>query len=266
MTRINVLAGLIILAGALCPAPLTAGEPVELIAHRGGVVGSEFAENSPEALRAAIERGYWMVEVDIRESKDGRLVVQHDPDFHRFYGNDGRVAEMTWDQIRRLRARPGGTRPLLFSELAALAQGRMRLMLDTKPPQHSAAFFQSMEEALRNNRLLTGAYIIGTEQARAYFTGKARVGLSRRRLREAVARGEDVTKRYFLFEHGRDLDAETVQWARQLGVPVVPSVNINHYAGAGNHREEAKRDIVRLLDLGVTEFQIDSIYDEWLRK
>lgn len=45
---------------------LAADRPAKIIAHRGGVVGDEHAENSPAALRTAIDRDYWMIEVDIR--------------------------------------------------------------------------------------------------------------------------------------------------------------------------------------------------------
>jgi hypothetical protein len=250
----------------LLPATAAAGEPPRLIAHRGGVVGEEFAENSPASLHAAIKRGYWMAEVDIRESKDGKLVVQHDPDFQRFFGNPGKVAEMSWSEISALRATPGGTRPLQFHELAGLCTGKMRLMIDTKPPEHDAAFYESMVEALEKNDLLESAYVIGTPESRLYFKGKARVGLPATALREAADRGEDVGELYFLFEHGRDLDDKTVAWAQRLGVPVVPSVNIFHYAGLDDHFKAAESDIRRLRQLGVTEFQIDSVYDLWLRE
>jgi hypothetical protein len=49
-------------------------------------------------------------------------------------------------------------------------------------------------------------------------------------------------------------------------VPVVPSVNIFHYAGLDDHFKAAESDIRRLRQLGVTEFQIDSVYDRWLRQ
>jgi glycerophosphoryl diester phosphodiesterase len=250
----------------LLSAPGFAGEPLRLIAHRGGIVGDEFAENSAAALQAAIERGYWMIEVDIRESKDGKLVVQHDPNFKRFYGHAGTVAEMTWSEISRLRATPGQTTPLQFHELAALCKGNLRLMLDTKEPDHSPAFYQSMLEALEKNDLLGSTYVIGTDESRMFFRGKARVGLPAMALKQAAAQGEEVSKLYFLFEHGRDLDDETVAWAQHLGVPVVPSINIFHYADLPDHFKAAHADIVRLQQRGITEFQIDSVYDRWLRK
>jgi glycerophosphoryl diester phosphodiesterase len=44
---------------------------VKWIAHRGGVVDARYSENSPALLEAAIQHGYWMIESDIRETKDG---------------------------------------------------------------------------------------------------------------------------------------------------------------------------------------------------
>ena len=56
---------------------------LELIAHRGGVVNSKSPENSLKALNEAINRGYYMVEVDVRLTKDGVLITHHDKDFKR---------------------------------------------------------------------------------------------------------------------------------------------------------------------------------------
>lgn len=55
----------------------------KLIAHRGGVVDSLTAENSMQALQQAVQKGYWMVEVDLRLTKDSILVTHHDRDFKR---------------------------------------------------------------------------------------------------------------------------------------------------------------------------------------
>lgn len=258
---------LVLLASCAPSEPAATPQPAapRIIAHRGGVVGDTHAENSPGAIAAAVERGYWMVELDVRESRDDVLVVQHDEDFQRFYNDPRKLAEMSWDEIAALRATPGDTRPPTFAEMAALCKGKLEVMLDTKPPEHSEAFFQEMEDALHANGLLAGAYIIGTEQSRAWFRGKARVGVDRAQLREAAERGEDVARLYFLFEHGRDLDAEAVEYAQSLDVPVVPSINIFHYEDLPDHMAAAEADVRRMLAVGVVEFQIDSPYDVWLR-
>lgn len=237
----------------------------KIIAHRGGVVGDEHAENSPASVAAAIERGYWMIEVDIRESADGKLVVQHDADFTKFYNDPRLLAEMSWPEIAELRAEPGGSRPMQFHELTALVKGRLRLMLDTKPTVQTDAYFEAVAQTLRDYDLLETAYVIETQQPSEWIQAGARVGRPLTDLETAAERGEDIAKGYFLFEHGRDLTSDKVKRGRALNVPVVPSINIYHYADLEDHMEAAQADTHRMLELGVEEFQIDSPYDVWLR-
>jgi len=237
---------------------------LRLIAHRGGVVEEAFAENSPGAIEEAIRRGYWMIEVDLRRSRDGRLVMQHDENFLRFYKEPARVGELDWARIVRLRAQPGGSRPLQFHELAALACGRIRLMLDIKEDRWPATALREMERVLEENGLLESTWFISNDQAKTYFKGRARIGVNRAELQQALKRGEPVSKLYFLFFHGRDFTAEDVELCRRTGVPAVPSINIFHYP-EGDNMAQARRDIERLRRLGVTHFQIDSVYDRWLR-
>ncbi len=232
---------------------------IRWIAHRGGVVSDAFAESSPASLEEAVKRGYWMIELDVRESKDGVLVVQHDPDFARFYGVRRNVADMTWAEIARLRAGPGNTRPMTFRELCERAKGRLRLMIDTKEPSHSDAFYREMESAMRDNGLLESAYFIGTLEARRWFSGKARISATAEQLRLLAASGEPVSDRYFLFEWG-NMTRESVEWAMSRGVPVVPSINTFHYRG-DDPIGRGSADIRKLRAWGVTEFQIDSVYE-----
>jgi glycerophosphoryl diester phosphodiesterase len=237
---------------------------LKLIAHRGGVVDQQHIENNLPGIKEAIRRGYGMLEVDIRESKDGHLVVQHDADFRRFYGDERRVADMTWEEISKLRSTPGDLRPLEFAEYAAACQGKIRLMLDIKEPEHSQAFFASLISTLQENDLLDSAYIIGTDQSRKLLADRAKVGINPRKLVDHIAGGEDVGKRYFLFAHAKDFDQEVIELARSRGVVVVPSINTFHYPAKTN-LQDAAADIMRLKQLGVTHFQIDSVYEPFCR-
>jgi glycerophosphoryl diester phosphodiesterase len=88
-----------IFALTLASVALMQAGDVRRIAHRGGVVSEQLAENSPSSLEEAIKRGFWMIEVDVRESKDGKLVVHHDPDFKRYYGVERNVADLSWAEI-----------------------------------------------------------------------------------------------------------------------------------------------------------------------
>jgi len=56
-----------------------------LIAHRGGIVEGKYNEYDPASIQAAIDLGYYMLEIDVRETKDGVLIVPHDSDFIRIF-------------------------------------------------------------------------------------------------------------------------------------------------------------------------------------
>lgn len=240
-----------------------AESPTRLIAHRGGVVDQHHPENSAGAAAEAIRRGYWMLEMDLQESKDGHLVVHHD-DFEKSFGVKKWPRELTWDEIRQLRAAEDGSRPLEFHEYAALCKGKIQLMIDTKGPSHPRRFYESLEKTLRENGLLDGAYFIGTSEARAWFKGKSRISVDREELRKKVDAGEETSRLYFLFEHGTTLDEKGMALAKQAGVPAVVSINDFHYAGK-DPLQGPHADIDRLRHAGLTYFQIDSTYDIWLR-
>ena len=255
--------GIVFLAIAAVAAP---PEAIKWIAHRGGVVDPAIAENSRASLEAAIQRGYWMIESDIRETRDGRIITQHDPDFRQFYGDPRKVSEMTLADVLKLRATPGGTPPMTFHELAAACSGRLRLMLDIKEPEHKPAFYREIEREMRAAGLLDSAYLIGLDSARQYFKGKLRVSANPKQLEEAVSRGEDVSKLYFLFEWGKTLEPERIELARRHAVSIVPSVNTFHYgSGMAESIRLGSADIKRLRKLGVKEFQIDSVYEPAFR-
>lgn len=236
-----------------------------LIAHRGGIVGDAYAENSPGSVEAAIRRGYAMIEVDIRRTADGVAVVQHDADFRRFFGVPRRVEEMRWADVEALRATPGGTRPMRFSELCERCAGRIRLMLDIKSEGYPEEFYQGLEADLRRNGLLANAYTLGGARIKTFFQGKLWRSANRDGLRAAIARGEDVSKGYFLFELGSVLDAEAMELCREHKVIPVAGLNTFRYEMEKiDHWVGARRDVARLRGLGVNHFQIDSVYDTLL--
>ena len=251
----------------LVAATLAAADPNQKwIAHRGGVVDSRFSENSPASLEAAVKHGYWMIESDIRETRDGKIITQHDPDFKRFYNDSRKAVDMTLTEVQKLRANPGNTAPMTFHELVQACRGHLGLMLDIKEPDHNKAFYDEIEKELRAAGMLESTYFSGLESGWKHFRGKARVAVNMKQLKEAVTKGEDVAKLYFLFEWGKTLTPEMVKFAQNHRVAVVPSINTFHY---GKDMAESIRigsdDVRRMKALGVTEFQIDSVYEPAFR-
>ncbi len=259
----------------LSTAGTLAAGPFQLFAHRGGVVEDVHPDNSIAALQAAVTRHYWGIEIDIRETKDGVLVMQHDPDLNQNFGDARRIFESTWAELQPLRTRVDAQPVWRFEDIVKAAHDAgLHLMLDSKDP-HSPDFPAKVEAVLRRYDMVGNCLIIGTADAMAHFTGKAPVGKKFGSLKAAIEADPGAKDRYFLFEEGRALTEERIKWAQAHGVRVVPSVNLYHYYDpatmAGMSREKlapiifaaARRHIEQLKALGVTEFQIDSEFDGW---
>ena len=72
------------------------------VAHRGHSIA--YPENTLEAYRKAIELGVEMIECDVNITRDGTLVMMHDPTLDRTTSGSGHVSGATWEEIQRLDA------------------------------------------------------------------------------------------------------------------------------------------------------------------
>ena len=86
--------------------------------HRGAM-GSE-PENTLRSFRRAVREGCDEVELDLRVTADGRLVVLHDATVDRTTDGTGAVAELTFDEVRALDAGLGEQVPTWAETVAAL--------------------------------------------------------------------------------------------------------------------------------------------------
>jgi len=108
-SRRRFLAGVGVLAsagGAWAARPLAAES--ELPDDRPAVVGHRGAAgvappNTAAGIRAALDAGADGVELDVRRTADGRLVLFHDPFLDLSTGGSGRVETHTWEEVRGLR-------------------------------------------------------------------------------------------------------------------------------------------------------------------
>lgn len=88
-----------------------------IIAHCGAC--THFADNSYEALELAASEGADMIELDLRRTADGHIVVIHDQTTYRMMdGLGGTVADMTLSEVRDLRGRNGERIATLAEALA----------------------------------------------------------------------------------------------------------------------------------------------------
>lgn len=235
-----------------------------LIAHRGGVVDSNRAENSLPALKEAVAQGYDMVEVDLRLTKDNELIIQHDPDFRKYYNVNRRVTDMTWPEISKLRSNRGGSRVLRFEEVLHYCSGKVQLMIDNKIAGNDTILFQRVVDLMKKYNLQSQALMIGTDESTDFFTGKIKLSCTRQQLEENMKKPGYNPANYYLF--GADLTKEDVEWAKKNNIMAVGVVNEWRYKRSKATEEMIAADIQRLKDTGLKWFQIDSRFGHFFMK
>ncbi|MFA6688965.1 MAG: glycerophosphodiester phosphodiesterase [Sphaerochaetaceae bacterium] len=75
---------------------------MKVFAHRG--FSGKYPENTMLAFQKALEAGADGIELDVHESKDGKLVVIHDELLARTTGKDGTVSDYTLQELTSIRA------------------------------------------------------------------------------------------------------------------------------------------------------------------
>lgn len=116
---------------------------VLIIAHRGGWRHAreyKAPENSLPNIDKAIRLGYDVFETDVSRTKDGRLILMHDPSVHTTTNGEGKVRDMTFAEIRKLRLRYRGKKEVTpeivptFREALVRGRGRILFKVDLKFP------------------------------------------------------------------------------------------------------------------------------------
>ena len=103
-----------------------------VVGHKGA--GLAEPENTLRSIKRAIEIGVDAVEVDVRRSKDDRLVLLHDVTLDRTTNGKGRVDSMTLEELKALDAGQGEVIPTL-EEAIGLVAGKVGLVVEVKEPE-----------------------------------------------------------------------------------------------------------------------------------
>jgi glycerophosphoryl diester phosphodiesterase len=121
----------------LAAASLAAqNKTVVAISHRGEHL--HHPENTMPAFEEAVRVGADYIEVDVRTTADGKLVLMHDGQADRTTNGKGDIAKMTFDEVRALDAgiKKGaefaGTKVPTFDEVLDYARGKINIYVDVK--------------------------------------------------------------------------------------------------------------------------------------
>ena len=106
-------------------------------AHRG-LHAHGVPENSLEAFQRAVARGYG-IELDVHLLKDGNLAVLHDHSLRRTAGADVTIEDLTAEDLSGYRLDGTQERIPLFSQVLALVDGRVPLIVELKSTKENFA-------------------------------------------------------------------------------------------------------------------------------
>ncbi len=102
---------------------------VRIIGHRGAPAHAP--ENTLSSFRKALDMKVDYIELDVRMTKDGVLIVFHDSDLRRLTGVKRKVRECTWNFIRTLKVK-GKERVLTLDEALEFLVGKAGLIVEVK--------------------------------------------------------------------------------------------------------------------------------------
>ncbi|MEX6691296.1 glycerophosphodiester phosphodiesterase family protein [Danxiaibacter flavus] len=109
---------------------------VVVIAHRGN--HQHVPENTLASFEQAIACHADFVEMDLRTTKDGKMVIMHDATVNRTTNGSGKVSDLTYNELMQLTVRPasasdtGHYKIPLFEDALRICTGKIHIYLDFK--------------------------------------------------------------------------------------------------------------------------------------
>src|SRR3984893_3007468 len=145
LARYGWMAGTVGVVAAMVGAGAAQTSPATLLAaHRGGAL--LWPENSLLAFRNAVALGADFIEFDVHLSRDGEVVVIHDPTLDRTTNGQGtgRARTVPQPKVLRLKDRAGvvtgETVPTLDEVTAVASQAGRRMLLEIKGDARRARY------------------------------------------------------------------------------------------------------------------------------
>lgn len=202
------------------------------IAHRG--YSEKYPENTLIAFEAAIRAGADMIELDVRLSRDGRIVVIHDSRIDRTSDGRGCVKDMTLHELRKHSYHNGmagfasAAIPTL-DEAIDLAGERVVLNIEIKKSRFEPAGIEERLADLLERKHFTERVIVSSFDHRALHTVKSvnarlKTGMIYQSIRKRFYEEVRSLGVYSVHPALGAVDAKQLLWAKSRGLMVYPWV------------------------------------------
>lgn len=124
------------------------------LSHRG--FAPDGRENTLPAMEAALDLGFAYLEIDVRTSRDGVVMVFHDERLERVTDGSGRLSDHTRAELSRFRVRGSADIPTLEEVLERWPKARLNV--DLKDNAAVQPFAELIEKHRAHNRVLVASF------------------------------------------------------------------------------------------------------------
>ena len=130
-------------------------------AHRGTAERSKYPENSMSALKALIDKGYLVAEIDVAGLKDGMHILYHDGVWDEKSTGKGPIASSTWSDAEKIllddtNGKLSLDRPVKFEDYLMAAKGKIYLEIDFK----SSSKYETVLDFIRKQGMANQVILI----------------------------------------------------------------------------------------------------------
>ena len=128
------------------------------LAHRGGALHPDNVgrENTLEAFVTAVGLGFRYLETDVHATRDGVVVAFHDASLDRVTDGTGALADLTWEEVSRVRIDGRYAVPRLDDCLATFPETRFNI--DIKAPGAVAPLWRLIQDFGAAHRVCVGSF------------------------------------------------------------------------------------------------------------
>ena len=137
------------------------GQHPRVIAHRG--LALDHPENTLGAFSAAVNSGADILETDVHLSRDGSVIVAHDPDLTRVAGRPGLVADFSERELAEIDLGSGEGFPTLDQLLSQFPHAKFNIDLKTRTAVEP--FAEIIRAHRAESRILATSFDEPTRQA-----------------------------------------------------------------------------------------------------
>ena len=136
-------------------------ETAILAAHRGSARNSKYPENSMSALKALLDKGYLLTEIDVARLKDGVHILYHDGVWDEKSTGKGSLAATTWKEAQKLllmdtKGNFSADRPVKLDDYLKAAKGQIYVEVDFK----SSSKYETVLKQIRANDMADQVILI----------------------------------------------------------------------------------------------------------